>query len=285
MSWPMRAAVRCARFWDRVWPFHRGRNLPTRLINRATRRGWLDPIWFEFQPGLWMKLDMRDMIQETILLTNLWDQDTTEFILQNLSSGKVFLDIGANVGYFVLLAAQRVGPEGRVLCVEPNPSVASQLCQNVRQSGLSNVTVVRAACSDTVGPRVLHLSGNSNSGKSSLSGENVDGVGCLRVDCVTTDQLVEDHGLSRVDLVKIDVEGAELDVLRGMANVLFCMQPKLVLELEPSLLKGFAARVEDVVGFLERYGYRNIAVGKGANYVFVPAAKAGESCVPATGAR
>jgi FkbM family methyltransferase len=282
MCWPMKIAVQCTRLWDRAWPFHQGRDLPTRVINRATRRGWLRPIWFEFRRGLWMKLDMRDMIQETILLTKLWDPETTEFILDNLSAGNVFVDIGANVGYFTLLAAQRVGDEGRVLCIEPNPSVAGQLRENVERSGLFNVTVVQAACSHTVGPRVLYLSGISNTGRSSLSAENVDGAECVKVHCVTADGLVQDHGLLRIDVVKIDVEGAEFEVLRGMTDILSRAKPKLVLELEPHLLKSFSVRVEDVVDFVGSYGYRQAAVGKGSNYVFVPAAKTEESCGPPT---
>jgi hypothetical protein len=74
-----------------------------------------------------MKLDFRDEIQREILLRHVWDPRITEFILTNLSPGMLFIDIGANVGHFTLVAAQRVGPSGRVVAVQPNPSVAEQL--------------------------------------------------------------------------------------------------------------------------------------------------------------
>src|SRR6516165_8974479 len=141
--------IQFARIWERIWPFERGTYVPWRFIKRGLDCGALHSTWFEFRPGLWMKLDFRDVLQRGILLYDVWDAATTKLILRNLSPGMLFIDIGVNVGYFTLVAAQQVGQLGRVIAVEPNPLVAEQLRQNVARSGLSNAVVVQAACSDS----------------------------------------------------------------------------------------------------------------------------------------
>src|SRR5882762_6278837 len=102
------------RLWNRFWPFGLGKELPNRLLARATDMGLLRPAWYELQPGLWMQLDIRELVQETLLLENIWEPKTTRYLCDALSLGQVFLDIGANAGYFSLLASSCVGEFGEV---------------------------------------------------------------------------------------------------------------------------------------------------------------------------
>ncbi len=251
-----------------------------RVMVGATQIGLMQPVWFEFKPNLWMKLDVRDMLHRRILLSSEWDPDVTQVIMDGLSPGMVFVDIGAHAGYFTLLAAERVGPNGRVVCVEPNPLLVEQLRQNVQRSGFSNVTAVQAACSAVLETRDLYLSPFPLSVKSSLSRQNAGTSDCVPVKCITADLLCEEHGLSRVDVMKIDVEGAEMEVLASMANILSKMQPRIVIELRSGLLKNFSATAEDAIKFLESFDYRVSAVvgPDNDNYVFLPV-----TARPATG--
>jgi FkbM family methyltransferase len=223
-----------------------------------------------------MKLDFRDVLQRGILLYDVWDAATTKLILRNLSPGMLFIDIGANVGYFTLVAAQQVGQLGRVIAVEPNPLVAEQLRQNVARSGLSNAVVVQAACSDSNQRRSLYLaniSGTGNTGQSSFSAQNARSEVSVDVECVTVDQLVEGAKSTRVDLVKIDVEGAEMSVLRGMTRTLTRFRPKLIIEINPERLDSFATKPGDVIGFIEGFGYRTGEIKEQtalSDYLFVP---------------
>jgi FkbM family methyltransferase len=256
----------------RGWPLKRGRDIPNHLGAYATKIGLLKPVWYEFQPALWMQLDIRDMIQETILLEGVWDPILTEFIRANLKPGHVFVDIGANAGYFTLLAAQHVGSEGRVLAFEPNPQLATQLRQNVERSRLSNVAIEETACSDATEAATLYLYDVSNSGRASLSNANAGTGGAIQVPCAPLDLIVEKYKLPQLNLIKIDVEGAELKVLRGMTEIIRQMRPRILIELEPHLLQGFSATVEDVMQLLTGCGYTVSPFGGHANYLCVPTA-------------
>jgi FkbM family methyltransferase len=205
--------------WNRSWPFAAGKEFPNRLLARASNMGLVRPTWFEFQPGLWMQIDVRELVQETLLLEGVWEPKTTRYLCGTLTSGQVFMDIGANAGYFSLLASRCVGESGRVLAVEPNPAMAKQLRQNTERSGLTNVHIAEVACSDSVEVRDLYIGNPYNTGNSSLSANNLAWTKSVRVPCTTVDLLVEKQALQRLDLVKIDVEGAEWQVLQGMTQV------------------------------------------------------------------
>lgn len=261
------SSIRLAR---RLWPFEFGKDLPNHLGAMATRIGIIGPAWFEVQPGLWMQLNVTDLIQETILLEGLWDPFLTDFIQNNLKPGDVFIDIGAHVGYFSLLAARRVGPQGKVLSVEPNPFALKELQLNVARSYLENVIVEHTACGETETVVQLFLHTESNTSMASLSGSNAKGGQSIEVPCTAMDALVEKHHLTRANLVKIDVEGAELHVLRGMKQIMKELRPAIVLELEPHLLKSFGTSPEEVEGLLADCGYSITSLGGHCNVLCLP---------------
>lgn len=258
------------RFTRRAWPFPFGRDFPVRVGAFATRIGLLRSDWFEFQPGLWMKLNARDLIQQTILLEGRWDPSLTNFIEKTVSSGDVVVDVGAHVGYFTLLAAGRVGPTGTVLSIEPNSFAVKELRQNVERSHLHNVLVEHTACGNSHTNVQLFLHTESNSSMASLSSANASSAVAVEVPCTTLDELCRQRGLSRIALVKIDVEGAELLVLHGMTRIMRKMRPAIVLELEPHLLAGFATSVTAIVRLLEDFDYSIWPLGGHANYVCWP---------------
>lgn len=265
-----RLALSSIRLATKAWPFESGRNLPTRVGALATRIGLLRSAWYEFQPGLWMQLNARDMIPQTILLEGKWDPPLTEFIENNLTKGQTFIDIGAHVGYFSLLAARRVGPTGKVLAIDANPAAITQLEQNVARSNLSNVIVEHTACGGSEGSVTLYYSSESNSSMASLSGANAGTDVKIEVKCTTIDHLIRKNALDRADLIKIDVEGAEMTVLRGMESTIRHMRPTIVLELEPSLLKSFGTTPAQINDFLTGLDYRFDSLGGHSNFICQP---------------
>jgi FkbM family methyltransferase len=263
------------RLWNHLWPFKIGKEVPNRLLARATNLGLVRPIWFEFRPGLWMQLDIRELVQETLLLEGIWEPNTTRYICDSLAPGQVFLDVGANAGYFSLLASRCVGGSGKVLAIEPNPVMANQLRQNVQRSRLANIAIIESACSDSVEVRDLYIGNPYNTGNSSLSRDNLAWTKSVKVACTTVDLLVEKYGLDCVDLVKIDVEGAELQVLRGMSTTLKRLRPKIITELSPSLLEGFSITFDTVQEYFRGRGYsvtplEEDCMGRTTNYLCVP---------------
>jgi FkbM family methyltransferase len=171
----------------------------------------------------------------------------------HLQRGDVFYDVGANVGFLSLLAAKSVGPDGHVYCFEPQPSVLPLLTRNLEQNGYSNYDVIEAAVSDRPGHAKLELNARGRSGEARLasaraghdvtsprSGHAVD----VRV--VTLDEL----DLPAARLVKIDVEGAESQVLRGMARVMREHRPTLIIEIHDE-------QGSSVESILSEAGYRS----------------------------
>jgi FkbM family methyltransferase len=265
-----RIAFASIRLATRLWPLPFGQGAPAHLGAFATKIGMLSPEWYEFRPGLWVQLNVRDLVQQTILLEGIWDPFLASFIESTLKPGDVFIDVGAHVGYFTLLAASRVGPSGTVLSIEPNPIAVDQLSRNVSRSGLQNVLTAHTACGDSHDPVRLYLHTESNTSMASLSSANAASGVAVDVSCTPLDDLCMERGLARVSLVKIDVEGAELSVLRSMTRLLRHMRPVVVLELEPRLLASFGTTSDSIVSFLADHDYRVAPLGGHSNYVCDP---------------
>lgn len=152
----------------------------------------------------------------------------------HLERGDVFYDVGANVGFISLLAAKSVGLEGHVYCFEPQPSVLPILTHNLDQNGYTNYDVIEAAVSDRPGRARLELNARGRSGEARLASARSSHDTALPhkrntvdVRVVTLDEL----DLPAARLVKIDVEGAESQVLRGMARVMREHRPTLIIEI------------------------------------------------------
>lgn len=147
------------------------------------------------------------------------------------------LDLGANVGYYTLIAAHLVGPRGRVHAFEPDPESYDLLVKSVRLNGHTNVTTVCAAVADRAERGRLYL--DSGRWGQSLSERNIAApVGSVEVETVTLDGLLESGALGpRVDVIKIDVQGAEGLVRKGAGRLLQRDRPKILMELEPDRLR------------------------------------------------
>jgi FkbM family methyltransferase len=172
-----------------------------------------------------------------------------------LASGDGAVDVGANKGAYLHWMRREVGPSGVVFAFEPQPGLARYL-ESVRQSlGWDNVLVREVALSDSAGRRVLHVPGWENSPGASL--EKTEALPASRdreVDVDTLDHQLEGVRGPRIALIKIDVEGHELAVLRGAARTLAEHRPTLLFECEVRHLSGRSPH--EVFAFLSGLGYR-----------------------------
>jgi FkbM family methyltransferase len=181
--------------------------------------------------------DLRNVIAREACLTGRTAPAETAAVLAALPRGGTFVDVGANWGYFTLVAAHAVGPNGRVLALEPDPRMAAELRGNVARNGIAHVTVLEAAASEGAGEAVLagYAEADRNRGVSSLVAVPAGDAPSFAVRTARLDALMDEHGIARADLVKIDVEGAEELVLRGMARGLAeGRYGRVLMELHPT---------------------------------------------------
>ena len=162
--------------------------------------------------------------------------------------GWTVLDVGAHQGLFSVHAARLVGPQGRVISIEAFPGNAARLRGNIARNGLGNVVVGEAAAAEKEGRADLHIN-ILVSGGQSLVYDNADYRGVVSVPLTTVDGRLAELGVGRVDLVKIDVEGAAHRVLDGAPRLL-ASRPRLVMEIE-----GGAAELNEMRDRLRGLGY------------------------------
>jgi len=166
----------------------------------------------------------------------------------------VFVDVGAHVGYFSLIGAVQVGPTGTVLSYEPDPEVFRYLQRNV--APYPWVHAQRLAIADRVGYLTFYRTPRQQeSGWGSLFNGG-EGRSAIQVATSTLDEQVIAHHLQRIDLVKVDVEGAEVRVLEGTRTLLKRYRPIWVLEINAPCLARDGRRPEDVHRLLQEADYR-----------------------------
>jgi FkbM family methyltransferase len=157
--------------------------------------------------------------------------------------GATVIDVGANIGYNAIYAARLAGPRGCVIALEPTPDTLTVLRHNVIASGLSNVAIEAVAAGGLGGTQEFFVRGEVSAVNSLYPDSRYAHVtSVLRVPVVLLDDLVD----GQVDVVKIDVEGAELDVLEGMSRILHWPGVTLIVEWDP-LLQQMAGRSADAL--------------------------------------
>jgi FkbM family methyltransferase len=174
-------------------------------------------------------------------------------VLAFVPEGGVAIDVGANLGEWSVPLAKAVGPSGRGLCIEPNPVIADALAATLRINNLQQAQVLPLALSDTDGTGHLSIA-MGDSGLSRLSSTAVGGT--VGVVLRSLDSIVGEHGLARLDLIKIDVEGYERQVFAGANQTLHRLRPAVVFEAGHEADDDRTA----IAGMLESAGYDIVAV-------------------------
>jgi FkbM family methyltransferase len=235
-------------YWYRVlsrivaaYPFQRGQ---TRL-RRITCRWLVGHLPF----GAWVRVSGLVDAEWSFLLSHVKEDATTEFIKSFLRPGMIFVDVGANVGYFTLLAAS-LGAS--VIAYEPTPGVFERLRQNVALNNFTRVVLVNAAVADQPGTLTLYQSPDDP------EANNIFGEGshAVEVPSVTLDEDLTNRGVQKIDLLKIDAEGAEPLVLAG-ATTLFLLSPAptIIIEVNPVALRSANSAPAAVFNRLQTSGY------------------------------
>lgn len=207
--------------------------------------------------GFKYKADMGDWLGQYVYLTGIYEPPTARVIADLLAPGNTFIDIGANSGFFTLLASRRVGPDGCVISFEPVPSMRKRLLENIALNDMRNVQVHDAAISNLEGVLPLFEGPEGHKGISSLRHID-DSTATIEVKTLPLDTF--ESALASVNLVKIDVEGAEQLVLEGMTAILNKHHPYIVIEITDEYLRAFGHKATQLAGELIAKGYRMYAI-------------------------
>ena len=211
--------------------------------------------------------DLRDGIAREACFMGFYEPQETVLLQSLLRPGMTFVDIGANWGYFTLLAADLVGPAGRVVSFEPHPALYQRLAQNVGRNHFEWVTTLQVAVAGAEGEMNLagYAAGTTNWGVSRLTVDAEPGTSNFRVRTATLESLLDAQGAAEVDMLKMDIEGAEGSVLPTMRQGLSRGRyQRILLELHPSALSEQGIAAENLVGELLAFGYRGWRVDHSA---------------------
>jgi FkbM family methyltransferase len=168
-----------------------------------------------------------------------------------LSEGSIFVDVGANLGIYTVAAARRVGESGRVISFEPASNTFSILQRNITLNHLNNVIATQLALADKEGTRSLFY--HVDASRHSLA-EN-ESIGFETITTIGLDTFLSRNQIVRVNLMKIDVEGAEELVLRGAVEVLEKSRPVIVFEINSLLSLRLGLKPDGALTLLSRLGY------------------------------
>ncbi len=191
--------------------------------------------WYPTRAGR-LYLDISESAPMLMRVLRVYEPDTHAVLAEVLQPGMTFVDVGACVGDYSLLAAGRVGPHGRVVAIEPEPGNAAWLRRSVARRRLHNVSMHELALSDAQSQAILHRH-ERFSGWHSLLETAANTGGDVAVQTQTLDGLLAGLGIATVDAIKIDAEGSELAILRGAAATLGSgpSSPAILMDLHPSL--------------------------------------------------
>ncbi|PYR95056.1 MAG: hypothetical protein DMF84_03445 [Acidobacteria bacterium] len=210
--------------------------------------------------GAMFECDLTDVIAREVCLTGYYEPPVTRVVQRLATRGGTVLDAGANWGYFTLLAASAVGDQGHVIALEPDPRHFASLTRNIAMNPFAQITPLQIAAGSRDG--IVTLAGYAddaeNRGVSRIA--DTGSVGHrFDVPCTTIDRLTASS--ARMDVVKIDVEGAEMDALAGMRDGLAAARyAAVVLELHPGLLREHGVDPEACIGVLLAHGYRGWSI-------------------------
>ncbi|MBK9120621.1 MAG: FkbM family methyltransferase [Phycisphaerales bacterium] len=219
----------------------------------------LPPRTIRFAGDLRLRVDPRDENGRFVYLHGFDPREriSRQFV-RLLRPGDHVVDVGANIGYFTFAAAHLVGPDGRVTAFEASPYMLPALRANAALNGSAPVEIHGVAVSDEHGEAEFHAAPPTHTGLSSLR-KIADASGTYRVPTLPLDALLD--RLPPVRLVKLDVEGAEVRVLRGMRRLVERDRPFIVSEMNDQYLRELGASAAELFALLQEAGYTLQRIG------------------------
>lgn len=234
---------------------------PAWLASAFKRRMNVRPVQLDLDFGR-MIVDPISNLGMRLIRDGYYEPELTNFLRATLKPGHVFADIGANEGYFSVLAGTLVGSTGRIITVEPQQRLHERIVSNFAANQIHRYMLKQVAISDNAGRALIHLTPDMNSGASGLSKITKYECETQEVEMITLSELLTRSQIDIVHTMKMDIEGYEYEAILGSREVFEQHRVlNLALELHESLLRKRGLDAARIHGFLIEYGYKHTRLG------------------------
>jgi len=203
--------------------------------------------------GLFINVSPREHVQKDLFWYGIYEKRQVLVWQSLVRNDSIVIDIGANIGYYSLVAS-KIAMKGSVYAFEAASQTFQLLVQNINTNRLTNVYPLHLAVCNENSEMELFISGESNIGMTGLRKVGNKGTSIEKVQTTSLDEWIKTTELLKVDLIKIDIEGAELLALKGMEGILNKFRPVLFIEIS-SLLGLYGNTSYDLYDFMEKMKY------------------------------
>jgi FkbM family methyltransferase len=247
--------VRLIAWGRRTFGLRIGQSLFNRVLYPpALRQRHPKQVTINYDGEFTLHLATQSWIEWCLFLDGYFEYPIHQLLTRLVSPGAVVFDVGANIGAHTLTLSRLVGAQGRVIAIEPCPPVLNKLHKNLNDNQVRNVTVLPIGASNQSGTAQLFWRDNdTNEGQATFWPNEATNVQ-YEVGTATLDELVREQQLPTVNLIKIDVQGAEFQVLQGAQQTLHTFKPALIFEYDWNW-ESSAITFVDVQAFLVQFGY------------------------------
>jgi FkbM family methyltransferase len=231
-------------------------------------------------------VDTQDLIQRYVYLFGVWEPRMTQWLRRRLRPGDTFVDVGANIGYFSVLAAGLVGPEGRVVAIEASRDFQDRLTRNARlnarTNARTNIRAVHTAVSDRRQTLTFVLASSANMGANSIVPYDGPAESTFTIEAFPLPDVLAADEIANARVIKIDVEGAEGSVVRGMAPLLDELRPdaEVTVEVTPERMARLGDDVAELLDTMRSAGFHVYRLANEYAPATYPTALRGDAAVP-----
>ena len=236
------------------YPFIKGRSKITQIYGRRFQltNGRVSRLF----NGNKIELHPRQFVSQNIFLFGVFEPQEAKWFYRTVKTGMTIIDVGANIGQYTLLAADRVKDSGKVISFEPAQENFEILQRNVHLNKFDDrVKIIKSAVGSTIGTCEFVLTSDGGSNFISQNSSNGSMSKRVIVPCLTLDSFISCQNFEKIDLIKIDAEGADFEVIKGARKMLEKYHPILFVEFAERVLKKFETTPREMLNFLQQLGY------------------------------
>lgn len=220
-----------------------------------------EPVIMDWVDGVKIKIYPTNEVYRSIYVNGKYDPNVTVIVKTLLKSGDTFIDVGSNCGYVSLAVLKKLGKEGKIVAIEPSSRDYKRLVENVDINKLdSQIKTIQMAAGDRLGSKTMLIASEERSNSNTLANkfafQGIEKAKTEQVNVTTIDNIVDTENLTRVDVIKLDVEGSEARCLEGAAETIKKFRPAIIIGINSEALSYNKRTVADIEKFLADNKYK-----------------------------